>query len=93
MILKVNSNCCTCNHKYGVRMPKLVNKDITLDKINGNTLWWEAIVQEMTDVRISFTIYEGNVEDLPPGYQGVSFDIIFIFKMGESFRHKYQIVA
>ena len=45
---------------------KSVNDTIQLDKSNGNTLWWEAIVQEMKNVRITFELYEGNMEDLPP---------------------------
>ena len=47
----------------------------------------------MKNGRISFEIYEGNMEDLPPGYQEVSCHIIFDVNMGENFRRKAQIVA
>ena len=47
----------------------------------------------MKNVNIDFEIDESNVEDLPPGYQEVSCHIIFDLKIGENFRHKYQIVA
>ena len=30
-----------------MRIPQSVKYEISLDKSNGNTLWWEAIVQEM----------------------------------------------
>ena len=65
-----------------MRIHKSVKVEISLDKLNGNTLWWEAIFQEMINVRIDFKLYEGNVEYLPTGYQEVSFHIIFDVKMG-----------
>ena len=40
----------------------------------------------MENVRIDFELYEGNVEDLPTGYQEVSCHIIFDVNMGENFR-------
>ena len=74
--------------KYVVRIPQSVKYEISLDKSNGNTLWWEAIVQEMKNVRIVFGLYEGNMEDLPTGYQEVSCHIIFDVNMGDNFRCK-----
>ena len=47
----------------------------------------------MKILRVGFEFYEGNVEDLPPGYQEVSFHIIFDVMMGENFRHKDQMLA
>ena len=52
-----------------MRKPKSVNEAISLDKSNGNTLWWEAIFQEMKNVRIVFELYKVNVEDLHFIYQ------------------------
>ena len=43
--------------------------------------------------RIDFELYEGNVEDLPPRYQGVNFHIIFDVKMGDNFHRKSRMVA
>ena len=45
------------------------------------------------NARIDFEIYEGNVEDLPPRYQGVNCHIIFDVKMGHNFLHKTQIMV
>ena len=42
---------------------------------------------------IDFKLYEGKLEDLPPGYQKLICHIIFDVKMGENFYCKYQIVA
>ena len=47
----------------------------------------------MKNVRIVFEEYDGDVKDLPPGYQYVDCHIIFDIKMGENFRRKARIVA
>ena len=47
----------------------------------------------MKNRRIDFEIYEGNLEDLTPGYQEVSFHIIFDVKMGDNFCRKYLMLA
>ena len=47
----------------------------------------------MKKVRIDFELYEGTVEYLPPGYQEVSYHIIFDVKMGENFHRKPLMVA
>ena len=39
-------------------------------------------------MRISFGLYEGNVEDLPPRYQEVGCHVIFDVKMGDNLRRK-----
>ena len=39
-------------------------------------------------MRIDFGIYEVNVEDLPLGYQEVSFHIIFDINMGDNLHCK-----
>ena len=43
-------------------------------------------------VRIAFKFYEGNVEELPPGYQELSCHIIFDVNMGDNFCCKSLIV-
>ena len=53
--------------------------------VGGNSPWYEK-------VRIAFDIYEGNMEELPPGYQYVSCHIIFDVNMRDNFRHKALIV-
>ena len=42
----------------------------------------------MKNVRNDFQLYEGNMEDLPTGYQEVSCHIIFDVNMGDNFRCK-----
>ena len=47
----------------------------------------------MNNVRIAFEIFEGEVKDIPIGYQKVDCHMIFDIKMGESFRRKAHMVA
>ena len=42
---------------------------------------------------IDVELYEGNVEDIPTGYQDVSSSIRFDVNMGENFRRKARMVA
>ena len=44
------------------------------------------------NVRIDFELYEGNVQDLPTGYQEVSCHLIFDVKIGENLCRKPRIV-
>ena len=41
-------------HKYGLCIPHTVKEAIETDKKNGDTLWWDAILQEMKNVRPAF---------------------------------------
>ena len=42
--------------KYGIRIPKNVEEAKELDRINGNTLWMDAIAKEMENVKAAFKI-------------------------------------
>ena len=64
-------------HKYGVRIPKLVKDTMQIDKENGDTKWWDKIVQEMGNVRPAFQVQEGSKADLPIGYQQIKCHMIF----------------
>ena len=41
----------------------------------------------------SFEAYEGNKEDLTPGYQQIKCHMIFDIKLGENFRRKVRLVG
>ena len=47
----------------------------------------------MKNVRPVFEAYEGNREDLPPGYQHIKFHMIFDIKLGKNFRIKARLVG
>ena len=51
---------------------------------NGNTLWWEAVFQEMKSVCLAFDILEKPAGNIPPGYQEIKCNFIFNMNMGEN---------
>ena len=93
IIAKTKSKYWLRTHKFGIRIPKSVEEAIRLDKQNGNTLWWDAIMKEMKNVRIAFEEHEGTEKDIPPGFQHIDCHLIFDVKMGENFRRKARMVA
>ena len=54
LIQKVKSKYWMTTHKFRVRIPKTVAEALSLDAENGNTLWQDAILQEMKILRIAF---------------------------------------
>ena len=66
---------------------------IEIDRDNKDTLWWDAISKETKNVRIAFEEFEGDKEDIPPGYQLINCHMIFGIKMGKGFRRKARMVA
>jgi hypothetical protein len=61
IISKVKTKYWSRTHKYGIELPKSVEHAKQLDLKNGNTLWWDAIMQEMKNVRISFDKFKGEL--------------------------------
>jgi hypothetical protein len=43
-------------HKFGMLVPNTVNEAHALDKVNGNTIWTDAVAKEMKNVRVAFDI-------------------------------------
>jgi hypothetical protein len=79
-------------HKFGIEVPKTVKKALDeLDKKNGNTLWADAIANEMKDVRVPFKILPDG-QTAPIGYQKIPCPMIFGVKM-EDFCRKARLIA
>jgi len=93
IVSKIKSKYWIRTHKYGIKIPKTVKEAIQLDKENGNTLWWDALMKEMKNVRPAFEVFEGSAEDLPVGYQLIKCHVIWDVKLGENFRRKARLVA
>jgi hypothetical protein len=91
IVAKVKSKYWQRTHKYGIEIPKSVAEAKRIDEKNGNTLWWDAICQEMANVRVAFEEYDG--EGVPVGYAKIKCHIIFDVKLGENFRRKARLVA
>ena len=93
IIAKIKSKYWTRTHKFGFKVPKTIKEAREFDNENGNSLWWDAILKEMENVRIAFEIFDGETSDIPPAYQQVKCHMIFDIKMGDNFRRKARMVA
>ena len=93
IVSKVKTKYWLRTHKFGIRIPKNVAEARLIDKENGNHLWWNAILEEMKNVRVAFEEFDGTEKDIPPGYTYVRCHLIFDVKMGENFRRKARMVA
>jgi hypothetical protein len=56
---------------------------------------WDAIVLEMSNVRVAFEEYDGEMtqDGKPKGYKFVSTHMMFDVKLGENYRRKARLVA
>lgn len=77
-------------YKFGIRIPTSVEEALELDKENNNTYWYDAIMKEMTNVRIAFEVVPPG-QKAPPGYQYVGLMMVFDIKM--DFTRKARLVA
>ena len=92
IISKATTKYWERTHKYGIEIPKTVQDAMRIDRENGNTLWQDAISLEMKNVRVAFTVHEGDIKELE-GYELISGHLIFDVKLGENFRRKARYVA
>jgi hypothetical protein len=77
-------------YKFGIRLPRDIADARNLDRINGNTLWMDALHKEMNGVMIAFEPQpEG--ETHVPGYKKIPGFIIWDVKM--DFTRKARYVA
>ena len=63
-----------------------MKQEIEFDFENVNTLWWDAVCQQMKNVCPAFEPWEKLKGGIPPGYQEIKCHLIFHIKMGETFR-------
>ena len=73
------------NKKFSVEVPCNVKRARELDKKNGNTLWVDAILKEMKNMWVAFSILT-NGGRVSNNYQCIHCHMIFDIKM-VSFRH------
>ena len=91
IIAAVNKRYLKRTHKFGIEVPKTVQRALEIDKENGNTLWRDAIAKEMKAVRIAFKLLDSD-EKPPPGYQFMTCHMIFDIKL-DGFKRKARLVA
>jgi hypothetical protein len=67
-------------HKYGIEVPTSLVRAKELDRINGNTLWMDALKLEMHNVGVVFEVLEDG-KSAPQGWAKASGHIIWDLKM------------
>ena len=92
IIKKINTKYQRTTHKFGIELPKTVEEALAIDKKTGTTLWRNAILKEMKNVRKAFRILEGDDERPPPDYQEIGGHLVFDIKLGSLIR-KARYVA
>lgn len=93
IISKVKSKYWVRTHKYGIRIPKSVKEAIEIDRENGDSQWWDALMLEMKNVRPAFETFDQPISEIPIGYSKIKCHIIWDVKLGENFRRKARFVA
>jgi len=79
IISKVKSRYWKRTHKYGIRLPKLVQEALKLDGETGTDFWHKAIEKEMTNIMPAFEFPED--EKVPTGYQHIDCHMVFDIKL------------
>ena len=79
--------------KYGIEIPRNVKEALIMDERNGNTLWADAIMKEMSALEKAkvWSFYPPH-HKLPPDYQYAPLQMIFDVKQ-EDLRRKARLVA
>jgi hypothetical protein len=93
IIGKLKGKCWACTHKFGVKIPKIIEEAKRFNAENGDALWWDTACKEMKNVRPAFEVWETEILELPPGCQQIAAHMIFDIKMGENFLRKARFVA
>ena len=67
-------------HKYGIELPTSIEHAKQLDRMNGNTLWMDALKKEMHNVGIAFEVLEEG-QRAPKGWKHASGHLVWDVKM------------
>ena len=79
-------------YKFGVQVPYSVKQALELDRINGDTMWLDAIKKELKQLNEYQTFKLLDKGELPPtGYQKIPYHIVFDVKF--DLRRKARLVA
>ena len=99
IISKVKAKYWRTTHKYGVRLPKTVDKALKIDRDMGTQFWENALNKEMKKAKVAYTkvdectpeqAQKNQVPELT-GFQEISCHIVFDVKM--NFTRKAHFVA
>ena len=62
IISKVKSKYWKTTHKFGIEVPKDVERALEIDRQMGTTFWRDAIDKEMKKVMVAFEEWDGTVK-------------------------------
>ena len=98
IVAKVKSRYWKTTHKFGIEVPKDVERALKIDQETGTTFWREAIDKEMTKVMVAFEEWDGTIEEARSGkklvgYTEIKCHMIFDVKMDGKFTRKARFVA
>ena len=79
------------HQKYGIELPKTVQRAYEIDKETGTTFWADAIKKEMANVMIAFEILDDENQKIPPEYSEITGHMVFDIK--PDFTRKARYVA
>ena len=74
--------------KFGVIVPDSVEHALELDRMNGNTLWFDAIQKEMQNNKIAFKLLQRGAKP-PPGYKKIRCHMNFEVKIDLRCKARY----
>jgi Reverse transcriptase (RNA-dependent DNA polymerase). len=98
IISKIKSKYWRRTHKFGIRIPKTVEEALRIDQETGTTFGRDAIMKEMSKVKVAFEKLDISVDEMrkgqaKPGYQEIKCHMIFDIKMDGSFTRKARLVT
>jgi len=98
IINKIKMKYWKTTHKFGIKIPKLVEHSLQIDYEAGTDYWQKAIKKVVKNVRVAFQWFtEGLDGDQGPsllqGYQEIRCHMIFDIKMDRDFTRKARFVA
>ena len=80
-------------NKFEIKVPKNMKQAIECDCENGNTLWWDAVCQEMKNTCPKFEPWEKLEGNIPPRYQEIKCHFIFDIRMEKNFLQNARSVV
>jgi hypothetical protein len=90
MIKAMKKRYFRINQKYGIELPKTVERALEIDNETGTTFWRDALRKEMNNVAKAFEVLEEG-QSLPVGYKEIKCHIVFDIKA--DFTRKCRYVA
>ena len=77
---KVKSKYWKGSHKFGIIIPKTVEKSLRFDAEEGTNFWSKAIAKEMNNVRVAFEF--NDTDTIPTAHKRLHLHLIFDIKLG-----------